>query len=122
MCACFSLFLHVFAFFLYVFLHFLCVFLHFFVRLFVFFVRVFALLVRVLPHLVYVGGALREDGADGGRQAQLHQTLQLSLRICLRLVSGLLQRAAVYQSETPAAPHTNAHAHAHKDALYTCQQ
>lgn len=53
-------------------------------------------------YLVYLCGALCEDGADGGGKAQLHQALQVSLGIRLHLVSGLLQRAAVYQGETPA--------------------
>lgn len=54
-------------------------------------------------HLVNLRGALSEHGADGGGEAQLHQALQVSLGVRLRLVSGLLQRAAVNQGETPAA-------------------
>lgn len=65
-----------------------------------------------LRYLVYFRGALRQDGANSGGQAQLHQALQLSLSIRLHLVSGLFQGAAVYQSKTPATAQTRTYAHA----------
>lgn len=61
---------------------------------------------RGLCYLVYVCGALSEDGADSRGQAQLHQALQLCLGIRLHLISGLFQRAAVYQGETPGCRST----------------
>lgn len=54
-------------------------------------------------HLVNLRGALSEHCADGGGEAQLHQALQVSLGVRLRLVSRLFQSAAVNQGETPAA-------------------
>lgn len=51
---------------------------------------------------VDVCGALREDGADGGGQAQFHQALQLRPSVRLRVVPRLLQSAAVYHSKAPA--------------------
>lgn len=60
-------------------------------------------------YLVYFCGALCQDGANSRGQAQLHQALQMSLGICLHLVSRLFQGAAVYQSKTPAQAHINQH-------------
>lgn len=54
-------------------------------------------------HLVNLRGALSEHSADGGGEAQLHQALQVSLGVCLCLVSGLFQSAAVNQGKTSAA-------------------
>ena len=62
-------------------------------------------------YLVYVYGALSQDGANSGGQAQLHQALQMSLGIRLRLISRLFQGAAVDQSETPARAQTHTQTH-----------
>lgn len=45
--------------------------------------------------------ALCEDGAKGGRQSKLHQTLQMSHFLCFCFLSCLLQCAAVNQGKTP---------------------
>lgn len=46
-----------------------------------------------------VQGALREDGAKSGRQAELYQTLQMSHFLCFCFLPGLFQSAAVYQGK-----------------------
>lgn len=43
--------------------------------------------------------ALCEDGAEGGGQAELDQTLQVSHLLCFRFLAGLLQGAAVDQGK-----------------------
>lgn len=45
--------------------------------------------------------ALCEDGAEGGGQAELHQTLQMSHLLSFRFLSSLFQSAAVNQRKTP---------------------
>ena len=50
-------------------------------------------------HLEDVQGALGEDGAEGGRQAELYQTLQMSHLLCFCFLTGLFQSAAVYQGK-----------------------
>lgn len=69
-------------------------------------------------YLVYFPGALCQDGANSGGQAQLHQALQMSLRIRLHLVSRLFQGAAVYQSKTPAYTSTHLSAMKMSTALW----
>lgn len=49
-----------------------------------------------------VQGALCEDGAKGGRQAELYQTLQMSHFLCFCFLSCLFQSAAVYQGKASA--------------------
>lgn len=46
-----------------------------------------------------VQGALCEDGAEGGRQAELYQTLQMSHFLCFGFLTSLFQSAAVYQGK-----------------------
>lgn len=46
-----------------------------------------------------VQGALCEDGAKGGRQAELYQTLQMSHFLCFCFLSCLFQSAAVDQGK-----------------------
>lgn len=46
-----------------------------------------------------VQGALGKDGAESGRQAELHQTLQMSHFLSFCLLSCLFQSAAVYQGK-----------------------
>lgn len=43
--------------------------------------------------------ALGEDGAKGGGQSKLHQTLQMSHFLCFGFLSCLFKSAAVYQSK-----------------------
>lgn len=45
--------------------------------------------------------ALCEDGAEGGRQAELHQTLEMSHFLSFCFLSCLFQSAAVNQGKTP---------------------
>lgn len=44
-------------------------------------------------------GALSKDGAEGGGQSELHQTLQMSHFFCFGFFSCLFKSAAVYQSK-----------------------
>lgn len=46
-----------------------------------------------------VQGALCEDGAEGGRQAELYQTLQMSHFLRFRFLASLFQSAAVDQGK-----------------------
>lgn len=46
-----------------------------------------------------VQGTLCKDGAKGGRQAKLYQTLKMSHFLCFRFLSSLFQSAAVDQGE-----------------------
>lgn len=45
--------------------------------------------------------ALCEDGAEGGGQAELHQTLQMSHLLSFRFLSSLFQSATVNQRKAP---------------------
>lgn len=54
---------------------------------------------RLSLNLVDVQGTLCEDGAKGGRQAELYQTLQVSHFLSFCFLSSLFQSAAVYQGK-----------------------
>lgn len=54
---------------------------------------------RLHFNLVDVQGTLCEDGAEGGRQAELYQTLQVSHFLGFCFLAGLFQSATVYQGK-----------------------
>lgn len=49
-----------------------------------------------------VQGALNEDSAKSRRQAEFHQTLQMSHFLRFRFLTGLFESAAVDQGKAPA--------------------